>query len=116
MNTYGDVDRIRFAEFAQDIDIIVTGRAPVTGVPEPNVLPNASSRWPTPIRYMSVIDKRSKSIVLNDEKIASIKKVKKCGKFYYKIEMEDSGIVPSMRDGYFKECLLTIREEYPNRV
>jgi hypothetical protein len=115
---YGDVDRIKLEEFAQDL----IRQAREIGVPEfsdyPNALPNASSPgpWPTPRRYMSVIDKKSESIVLNDEKIASIRKVKRYGKCYYKIEMEDGGFLPSMRDGYFKECLLTIREEYPNCV
>jgi hypothetical protein len=116
INSYVDVDRMRFAELVQDYDIIAQVRG--IGVPEfsdyLNALPQAP--WPTSEKYMSVIDKRSESVVLNGEKIASIRKVKKCGKCYYKIEIEDSGVVPSMRDGYFKECLLTVREEYPNRV
>jgi hypothetical protein len=114
MNTYGDVDRTRFEELVQDYDIFRWAQR--IGVPEfsdsLNVLPNALPQdpWPTPNRYMSVIDKKGESVVVNGEKIASIRKVKKCGKCYYKIEIEDSGFVPSIKTGYLKECLLTIRE------
>jgi hypothetical protein len=102
INTYGDVDRIRLEELADG----QIRQARGIGVPNAPLPPP----WPTPNRYMSVIDKKGESVVVNGEKIASIRKVKKCGKCYYKIEIEDSGFVPSIKTGYLKECLLTIRE------
>ena len=105
-NPYRDVDRIR-------LEVCLRGLQRVSGW-GPRQHPNQSLKYPqewvTPNQYINVIDKRSESIILNDEKIASIKKVKRYGKCYYKIEMEDSGVVPSIRDGYFKDCILTIKE------
>jgi hypothetical protein len=106
INSYRDVDRI-------GLEVVFRELHRVSGS-EPRRHPIPSLKypveWPTPSQYISLIDKRSESMVVRGEKIASIRKVKRCGKCYYKIEIEDSGFVANIQTGYFRDCLLLFHE------
>ena len=96
-----EVERILLEDSTKDIRdriIVVPG----------NFLFNDEAPWKTHSHYVNVIDKRSDNVIVRDEKIESIKKLKKCGKCYYRIGLADNGLVSTIHPGNFASCLFTI--------
>ena len=75
---------------------------------------NDEMPWKTPSHYVNVIDKGSGTVIVRGEKIESIKKVKKCGKYYYRIGLADKGLVSTMHPGNFTNCLFTVCSFQPD--
>jgi hypothetical protein len=63
--------------------------------------------WRSNRYILTVTDKVARNRIVNGEEIASIKKVKKCNKYYYKIELVETGLVPSINAGSYQNCLFT---------
>lgn len=108
LNKYGDIDR------SVQIEDLLTGWNFVNAQPLPNTVVNRGHGWPVTLsHYVSLIDKNSETVVVREEKIKSIKKVKKYCKCYYKLELEDSGLVSTVQPGKYQDCLAFITSTCP---
>jgi hypothetical protein len=94
-----DTDPIKFGDFMDEVQNEFIVPVVYPGSKEPG--------WPLNKYTLTVIDKVARIIVVTGEEIASIKKVKKCNKCYYKIGFVDSGLVPSINAGSYQNCLLS---------
>jgi hypothetical protein len=100
VNNFGDVvSWFGFDDFMKEGDFVRS---------YPYVPQGDERGWVVPYYCVHVIDKVGQTVVVKDEKIKSIKKVKKCGKCYYKLELADSGLVPTMHPGKYEDCLVFI--------
>jgi hypothetical protein len=101
VNGFGDVDLFIFDDFMNE----TRDRINV----QPGTFPYGARRdekpWTASSVYINLVDKERETMVVKDEKIKSIKKVKKCGKCYYKLEIEDIGLVPTVQAGKYEDCL-----------
>jgi hypothetical protein len=98
----GDVDQVDFGDFmteTRDEIIEITGNLPY----DP---PAQEQPWNTSSLHIDIVDKVRETMVVNGGNIKSIKRVKKCGKCYYKLEIEDSGFIPTMHPGKYRDCLV----------
>jgi hypothetical protein len=100
VNRFGDVDRARFDDFIKDIYEINAGPPPY----DPRV-DEQQQPWELSRIYIKLVDKERETVVVEDELIKSIKRVKKCGKRYYKLELADIGLVPNIQAGKYEDCL-----------
>lgn len=106
-HTSQEIERVKLEDSMKDIrDRIIV--VPVT-FPFNDEVP-----WKTPSHYVNVIDKGSGTVIVRGEEIESIKKVKKCGKCYYRIGLADKGLVSTMHPGTFTNCLFTVRSFDPD--
>jgi hypothetical protein len=98
VNNWGDVDQfVEFDDFMKEIRDIV----------KPYLYGPADEQpWTSSSLYIDVVDKARETMVARGEKIKSIKKVKKCGKRYYKLELEDTGFVSNVQRGRFDNCIV----------
>jgi hypothetical protein len=99
-----DAIQIRFSDFMDEVQNNVPGLSQrlYPGSKEPG--------WQSNSYTLTVIDKIAGNIIVNGEEIASIKKVKKCNKCYYKIELVETGLVPSINAGSYQNCLLSFEK------
>jgi hypothetical protein len=100
VNRFGDIDRIDFDDWMNNIRAILR---PYTYGPQADVQP-----WALSSIYIKLVDKVGETVVVKDELIKSIKRVKKCGKRYYKLELEDRGFVSNVLPGKYEDCLAFI--------
>jgi hypothetical protein len=101
INGLGDVDPlVVFDDFMKEIrDKVTLG---------PKTLPlqeDKGNAWELSSVYIKLVDKVTETMVVKGGNIKSIKRVKKCGKRYYKLELEDRGFVPNIQPGNYEDCL-----------
>ena len=53
-----------------------------------------------------MIDKTEGDLVMSRREVETIKKIKKCGKCFYRIVLTDDGVVSSIRNGNYGESIL----------
>ena len=75
--------------------------APGDAAPELTGLP-----WNIPKCYISVIGKKEGDLVMSRREVETIKKIKKCGKCFYRIVLTDDGVVSGIRSGDYRESIL----------
>jgi hypothetical protein len=100
LNNLGDIDpSVQFDEFMKEIrDENIVGPY--------EYRPAHEQPWALSSIYIDLVDKVSETMVVRGEKIKSIKRVKKCGKCYYKLELADRGFVSNVRPGRYGNCFL----------
>ena len=68
--------------------------------------PLTEIRWYRPTCYITMIDKTEGDLVMSRREVETIKKIKKCGKCFYRIVLTDDGVVSSIRNGNYGESIL----------
>ena len=70
---------------------------PLTGLP-----------WNRPTCYITVIGKKEGDLVVSRREVETIKKIKKCGKCFYRIVLTDDGVVSGIRSGKIIDCIFKL--------
>jgi hypothetical protein len=104
INRLGDIDpSVQFDDFIKEIRDETIVIRPITFPYGPQEYERGP--WALPSIYINLVDKARETMVVRGERIASIKRVKKCGKCYYKLELADSGFIPFVQLGKYEDCL-----------
>ncbi len=104
---YGDIDAL--SEVFWDVNERLE-----RDLPPNNFFDTQQKFWPVPVYTLNVFSKEKRNMVVSDEQIESIKKVKKGNKCYHKIEFVDSGLLsPQKPPGKYNNCLISINKNDP---